>query len=399
MYDSENDFPPMLIDQQLDHPAASLPRGDARLIQDLQALYNQERRATIDRVWSRLVSQRAARSDQVVARTFHAQGRSLEENLRMEPMNRTLPARRRLPRLLSLVAAVLVSVVLVGSMALVFTSLRNNNTGTGAQGTTPSATARATASAIPSECLDPMDLVEQSLCASHAETTLNVSKTFTTDGYGTWNVIFLRAYADPSGLLLLYTVKNAPSSDWISFMSLTIQQGIVLHGGGEQGCNAPNAPQCQLLKFDTSAVPAGTTELHVQAIGDAFSMTPVPLQLTIPFHKNHSVTVAVHQTQTVKGVKLTLDHLVLNNTETIFYFTVSPRTHVYEADINSITINGENQWNGGGNPGVSDEGESLDLVLLDKPGSWTVQVRLGAAERHGGTTDLGTVTFHFTVKI
>lgn len=406
MHNPENDFPPMLIDQQIDHPAASLSRGDARLIQDLQALYKQEKNAMIDRVWSRLASQRAATSDQQETLPLPQQSRSLQENLLMEPINRTLAPKKRLPRLLGLVAAVLVSVALVGSMALVFTSLRNTNTSTGGQGSTPTtpagkATTTPTAT-IPSACLDPMDLAEQSLCASHAETTLNVTKTFTTEGNGTWNVVFLRAYAGPSGLLLLYTVKNPPSPDWISFMSLTIQQGIVLQGSGEQGCGSPNSQQCQLVKFATSAVPAGTTELHVQAISDAFSTAPAPLQLTIPFTKDSQVTVPVHQTQTVHGMELTLDHIMLINTETLFYFTPlhSQTYRSIEVNIASITINGQKQTLQGTGNSISGpySGVSLDMSFLDKPGSWTVRVQLGAEEQHGGTTNLGIWTFHFTVK-
>src|SRR5215469_13999458 len=133
MHDSENDFPPLLIDQQIDHPATSPARGDARLIHDLQALYDQEKSATIDRVWSRLARQREAASESTKARAFRGQSRSLEENLTMQSIYKTLTPKKRLPRFFGLVAAVLVSVVLIGGMALVFTSLRNSHTVTGGQ--------------------------------------------------------------------------------------------------------------------------------------------------------------------------------------------------------------------------------------------------------------------------
>jgi hypothetical protein len=321
-----------------------------------------------------------------------------EKNRTMQPVTRTPIRRKRLSRLLGLVAAALVSVVLVGSMALVFTVLKDNNSTTNVHGSTPTVTTGTATTtptpAIPTECLDPVDLAEQALCTSHAETMLNLTKTFTTGGNGTWKVTFLRAYADTTGLILLYTVKDAPSSDWISFMSLTIQQGITLHGGGEQGCNAPHARQCQLVMFDTSTIPAGTTKLHVQAITNAFTGNPVPLKFTIPLHTVRKV-VAVHKTQTSHGISLTLDHLVLTGSKTLFYFQESPQFNANDTVISSITINGQNQEIQGS---ISREngGQAIDLSLLDKPGSWMLQFSLDIFGKTGSHTQV-TWTFHFTV--
>jgi hypothetical protein len=316
----------------------------------------------------------------------------------MQPINRTLTRRKRLSRLLGLVAAALVSVVLVGSIALVFTVLKDNNSTTSGHGSTPTATTSTASTTptptIPSECFDPIDLAEQALCASRAETTLNLTKTFTTGGNGTWKVTFLRAYADTTGLILLYTVKDAPSSDLISFMSLTIQHGITLHSGGEQGCNAPHAQQCQLVMFDTSTIPAGTTKLYVQAITNVFTGNPAPLKFTIPFHTARKV-VAVHKTQTSHGISLTLDHLVLTGSKTLFYFKESPQSNANDTVISSITINGQNQEIQGSIT-REDGGQAIDLSLLDKPGFWTLQFSLDIFGKTGNHTQV-TWTFHFTV--
>jgi WD40 repeat protein len=131
MQDPENDFSPLLVDQQIDYPTTSLPHGEAHLIHDLQAMYDQENNTAIDRVWMRLTYQ------QPETRAF-PQSRQSAKNISPIKQRDTNPVQRaREPRQasafvrrLSLLAALLVVTLLVGSLTLVFT-LTRGGTATG----------------------------------------------------------------------------------------------------------------------------------------------------------------------------------------------------------------------------------------------------------------------------
>lgn len=103
----------------------------------------------------------------------------------------------------------------------------------------------------------------------------------------------------------------------------------------------------------------------------------------------------MHETQTSHGISLTLDHLVLTGSKTLFYFKESPQSNANDTVISSITINGQNQEIQGS---ITREngGQAIDLSLLDKPGSWTLQFNLDIFGKTGSHTQV-TWTFHFTV--
>ena len=125
MQNPENAFSPLLVDQQIEYPTPSLPRGEAHLIHDLQAMYDQENSATIDRVWMRLAHQ------QPETRALPQRGQSSERisplqqgdvdsvQRKHEPRQATIFIRR-----LNLLAALLVVALLLGSLTLVFALLR-----------------------------------------------------------------------------------------------------------------------------------------------------------------------------------------------------------------------------------------------------------------------------------
>jgi WD40 repeat protein len=130
MQHPENDFSPRLIDQHIDHPASLLPRGEAHLIRDLQAMYDQENRAAINRVWMRLTHQQ---------RSQHAlpwQTQSLEsisaikhrEDVRpLHKEQKPRPANALVQRL-NLLAALLVVVLLIAGLLLTFSLSRRSTT-------------------------------------------------------------------------------------------------------------------------------------------------------------------------------------------------------------------------------------------------------------------------------
>lgn len=317
---------------------------------------------------------------------------------RMSPRQqreKTSDQRKRLQRFLSLAAAVLVSAVLVGSMALAFSALKDHapNTGSASRGSTPGASATPM---VPPECRDVQDQIDETLCTQHKETLLDITKNFS--GH---EITFVRAYADTSRLFLVYTTTDSPHSDTISFLSVTVQQNITLGGGsGLQIVYEDTETHLwyYLVSFETQAVPAGTSALHVEGITDAFSGASTSLNFTTPFHAvSFDATqnnLSVKQTMTSKGFALTLDHVAFTIGGTFLYFK-TPQPSVSDVFLNSLSINGQQvagvRDTAGGLPPLVIQ---ITLSLLNKPGSWTVQVMEG---RTGNQADGVAWTFHFTV--
>ncbi|HEX7737682.1 MAG TPA: WD40 repeat domain-containing protein [Ktedonobacteraceae bacterium] len=125
MQDPKNSFSPLLIDQQMEHPTASLPRGEAHLVHDLQAMYDQENSAAIHRVWTRLALQRSRQPgspqpEQLPASISSLGMRDARTIQRKREPRQASPFVQRL----SLLAAVLVVTLLVGSLVFVFSLSR-----------------------------------------------------------------------------------------------------------------------------------------------------------------------------------------------------------------------------------------------------------------------------------
>lgn len=128
MQHPENTFSPLLIDEQIEHPISSLPRGEVHLVHDLQSMYDQDNHDAINRVWERLASQR----QHPYSPSTLPQPQQGPENISpFREREGYLRQRKGEPRQahaftrrLSLLAAVLFVTLLVGSLAFVFTLLR-----------------------------------------------------------------------------------------------------------------------------------------------------------------------------------------------------------------------------------------------------------------------------------
>ncbi len=330
-------------DFQIERPMVPDSQGQARLIQELQAMYDGEKSASIERVWTRLVGQHAGANVTVFANHQPEASDSQEQRLlserdtKMQLMNQRVPVSQKgLPRFLSLIAAAFVCVMIVGSLAVVLNMMKGPHqpTNGGSQPATRTSTATATPLSSP-ECRDSSDQIEQQLCLEHAETLINIHKTF-----GTHKVVFLRAYADSSRLLLVYTTSDPATSDAISFESLSIQPKITLAGGSSTTYQNPKTHQgYYVVSFDTQNIPAGTTQIQVQSIVDAFSGTATPLVFTVPLHMNQKTTI-VNKAVTSKGVSLTLERVVNTGSETLIYF--KPSQAASEGlFVKSISFNGQ----------------------------------------------------------
>jgi hypothetical protein len=278
---------------------------NAWLSQKVREMYAQDKQDAIDRVWLRLVSERTGAlqsgNEELSESEFQRQGSFVERNVGMRRMERTPMHCRRSSRVLSVFAAVLIGLVLVGSLTFVINMVRDN-----------ASTSTASSSKLCDEDAnqyDPQIKLEQRLCAQHKETTLNIAKTFSTASFGTHKVVFIRAYADSNQLFLVNTTSDSPSSDAISFTSIEIQHQNM--NGHQMGCyTGAHGVQYCINEFDMPNVPAGTKQISVQSITDAFSGKATPLQFTIPFHVELG-TIAVNKTVMSKNVSLTLEQIVI----------------------------------------------------------------------------------------
>ena len=283
MNQDNHNFLPQSGDSQVERPIAPGSPSEARLLQDLQAMYDLEQHASIERVWTRLGRQRAnahdiLATDQMPEESdLQAYHHRSERHSNMQQNITHITPHKSFSRFFGLVAAVLVCAAIVGSLGMILNTMRSTppTTGLGSQPGKSQATPTAYA------CYDTHDSAEQQLCQAHAEQILNISKT-----YGTHQVTFVRAYASTTRMILIYTTTDPATSDVISFTSLTAQQRITLQGGMSWAFSDPEQQQWYYaISFDTQNVPAGTTELHFQSIVDAFSGQPSVLKFTLPFHK------------------------------------------------------------------------------------------------------------------
>ncbi|MDQ2905338.1 MAG: WD40 repeat domain-containing protein [Chloroflexota bacterium] len=134
MHEPEDNFSPELLEQQIEQPDTRSPHGEARLIHDLQTMYDQEKSDAIERVWARVALHRHTASQQLASPSLSKRQR--EPIIRSFPMKQAAIASRpqkRFTRTLSLIAAILVCAILVGSMALVLRLAQRPATSTGGQ--------------------------------------------------------------------------------------------------------------------------------------------------------------------------------------------------------------------------------------------------------------------------
>lgn len=424
MHDSQDDFTPMLIEQQLEQPDTLLIPADARLVHEIRAMFEQEKHEWLEQGWTRLVSRRA-HTDQApevlelsTYKQHHERTSTMHEQSTPVISPKPTP-KKSVIRLLNLSAAVLVCLTLVGSLTLIFAASRNQkpSTSVGSHIPTPTtqiATPIPTPLTIPPACKDSSYPTEEALCAKGEETNLNMTKSVTLTtrdphgritGSSTIIITFLRAYADPSQLLLTYTIDQAPNMDWGGLVTLSTSQGILgSHGNGL-------FKGFYVQSFDTSSISLSITQFQIQTVMTAFGAA-IPLNFTLPFHNTRKI-VPIKQTMTSNGYALTLDNLILTGSATNLFYSytsqfTSQRYVSIEEEVQAITINGQKQIVRGGypssfsgNPTSGNGITSLSQALLNQPGTWMVTLALVKTDASSGsytvTSTLMTATFTFTV--
>lgn len=324
------------------------------------------------------------------------------------PTNQARSSRSRWPRRLSLLAAALVGVTLVGSLLFVLTAMHGKTPGTTATAGQTSTSASAPALTIPANCRDQHDLADELLCAQHEEATLNATKTLAVhvyspsgaaNGSGTVNVTFLRAYADTTRLMLVYNISQAPKGDWGGFRTLNTKQG-------QLNSNSGNFSGFTVQSFDTSTLPAGTTQIQVQSISTYYGAA-LPLTFTVPLNTASKV-IRVKQTSSSKGYSLTLDHVVLTGcTATLYLNAAFPALNKQEGasliEVQALTLNGQSQpliasdWRLANHQAAT---LHLGLPLLNQHSGWTITmalVKMPLGSSNMKDRVLMTATFTFAV--
>jgi outer membrane protein assembly factor BamB len=134
-------FPPLIVDEQIDELLRSRrqrkgsPAADEQLVRDLHVLYEAASAGTQERVWQRLVDRIASNDAPSAPHEPGVRERNVSTERHRHMRNETLspftrkqrPARRF--DMLGIVAAVIVTALLVGSMAWIIALQRYHNTG------------------------------------------------------------------------------------------------------------------------------------------------------------------------------------------------------------------------------------------------------------------------------
>lgn len=295
MQNDKKPFIPEFVDEQVellgrsnkvqhasaDHQAAT---PETRLVRDLSRLY-QDSAQMRDRVWQRL--EQRMQQQALTRPSIESKPMAYE---RKSPMIQRDAARRSAVGYYStLIASIVITAVLVGSMALIFSVMRHpGGTSVGGQHSISTVSTKPPSSTSPcpyatlSHAGSWRDAREEAICLRGQETTLHISRTIA--GH---QIDFVAAYADSSHLVLLYVEHISPTADAVSFMSLTLQGGIKLSGGASQSYGDVQGQRLYVqVTFTTASLSAGTTTLHVQSINDMLGET-IPLGFALPFHNTH----------------------------------------------------------------------------------------------------------------
>lgn len=293
MQNEKKPFIPEFVDEQVELlgrsnkiQCTSTDVPEIRLVRDLSSLY-QECAGTRDRVWQRLEWRM---QQQTLLRS--PGGSKPMTNERKSPMvQRDSAGRSAVRYYATLIASIVVAAVLVGSMALIFSTMSNpRGTSVGGQHSISTASTKPPSSTSPSPCpyASPSskgewrDAPEEAICLNGQETPLHISRTVANH-----QVDFVAAYADSNRLVLLYIEHISPTADAVSFTGLTLQGGIKLSGGASQSYGDLQGQRLYVqVTFDTTSLPADTTTLHVQSIGDMMGET-IQLGFALPFHGTH----------------------------------------------------------------------------------------------------------------
>jgi hypothetical protein len=319
---------------------------DARMVKDLRQVYTDYTRSG-ERVWERLAVH-ATQQDELpndVRLLTHERFPPARSLPRQTDQLNTLQSQQvkppRKPRhIFTLVAALLVAALLVGSTFWIFAVVSQLGGKATVSSKHPAAqTNRKTAT--PSRAMiSPRDCPVSSfnsssawyqLCQTGQFVLINQSRTLA-KGY---SETIKGAYADRNQLVIWYDFSPIDAKDSpMPFNTLTTQQGTALfEWGGSTGIREKNQHFAWIEGYDTSNLPASLQTLTVK-VDSSVSLIPDGISGTFPPDKTsfaffavplHSAqTVTLRQTITANGLALTLDHVVIGMTGIHLVLSVPP---------------------------------------------------------------------------
>ena len=293
MMDRDGPFRPESLEEQLDqltqaasqHPGPIMP--EARLVEDVRAVYAEYSRAG-ERVWARLDEHLAERDHS----PRHAERKASEgmQSESVEPMpvehgqfaTRSVPqstSPRRLGRMFTLVAAVLVAAVLVGSAFFVLTSVHRPGGETIVASATPTVTSMpALRFPCPEEPQQASAPAFSALCQQHHIQVIQQS--FKLRGKQTLTLV--AGYADRTGVTLWFHVDPNPDVTLDGSASSPQQAngpGNFSIGAGGCSFGGSSGPLDCLEFFALRNVPAGlrVLEMEIQESVGTASQDQVPV--------------------------------------------------------------------------------------------------------------------------
>ena len=358
MTNRDESFQPESIDEYLQQlkQAASYSDGstipDARLVQDLRSIHTDYTQSG-QRVWNRLAERLAEPNESAnhlklltneIAQTERSSYMQTEQS-EIGPMPAIQPNRppRKVRRLFTLVAALLVAALLIGSIFVIITNMHPYSGVAAAPTPTPTprptltATARNSfpASDCPSQTnpnVSPNPATWYQLCKAGKFTLVNQSSHMT-HPYS-FNETIEAAYADRNMLFLFYNFSPIKATDVPKAINTLItKQGTQLKQlGGSEGFFSKNQQFTWIVGYDTSNLPSNLQTLTVKVSSNVSIQSTGPY-VAIPSNKigvaSFSVplysarVLAPNQTVTANGAAITLAKAIIGASGVHLIFSAS----------------------------------------------------------------------------
>lgn len=334
-----DEFQAKSVDEQIEQLAheTAMQSANGHMLTELQNFYASDS-SILENVWQRLEQHQATYGtlqSQPIEDTYSKGFSSMyttDKNDQIPPIkdftHRT--AQGRWPRMVSTLAAVLIAMLLVGSVIALFNSRNHNqlNTTNATPGIVSQATSTATVIPPRVDCSYILDTGEHAVCADGEETALYMTKSIADEQF-----TLVSAYADLNRVMLKYTVAGPPISEknQVNLSTLTIQGHLAQNGPSDDEHHYDTQKKLNLgiTSFSDPLIPVGTTELHttvtVEILDeiinptsgkiDGINSATSTISFTIPFHSAKYVATP-NLTVNINGDAVTLTQVVITDSQT-----------------------------------------------------------------------------------
>ncbi|GHO46853.1 hypothetical protein [Ktedonospora formicarum] len=319
MTDKKQKFEPERLDQQIDEAGHNLDVSAEHLIEDLRWLYRAPVAETtanaesLRRVRERLEEGiRATRQQGVIISLQEVRSRRARSGALNESREVQRPGWSRFSRIFGGIAVVLVAALVVASSLILFNS-RKEMSDLGKKTTTPTpvkSVAKVDCSYAFADNYYGVDNGEHAACLRGEETLLNLTKIINGQ-----QVTLISAYADTNRTFVRLAIDGEPMFvNPLYIDKLIVQQDISLPLGPTANIyfyDTQHKRTIQLISFDSSAIPMGTTTLNVHEDITGFDFM-------IPFHSAKRVALPGKELS-INGHTVNLKGITVTHSQTIIY--------------------------------------------------------------------------------